>query len=73
MKTVAGVVHSWDRRRHRGIAELDDNRTVRILASNLGAARRQPEWKGPFLMHVADRAEFVVSDDGDVVDVLRVW
>ncbi|KYK45154.1 hypothetical protein A1D31_11010 [Bradyrhizobium liaoningense] len=71
--TINGLVHSWDWRRHRGIAELDDGKTVRIDARDLGAARRQPEWKGPFQLRSGDRAEFVVDDDGRVTDVLRVW
>jgi hypothetical protein len=71
--TINGLIHSWDRRRHRGIAQLDDDRTVQIHASNLGAAQRLPEWQGPFELRSGDRAEFVVDDDGDVVDVLRVW
>lgn len=71
--TINGMVHSWDRGRHRGIAELDDGRTVKVDARNLGAARRLPEWKGPFRLRPSDRAEFVVDDAGNVVDVLKVW
>jgi hypothetical protein len=73
MTTIKGVVHSWDRRRHRGIAQLDDDRTVQIIAADLGAAQRRPEWMGPFRMYISDRAEFVLNDDNNVVDVLRVW
>ncbi|MCD9898138.1 hypothetical protein QIH85_43030 [Bradyrhizobium japonicum] len=71
--TINGFVHGWDRHRHRGIAELDNGETVQVDARNLGAARRLPEWRGPFDMRPGDRAEFVLNDDGDVVDVLRVW
>ncbi|MBH5371427.1 hypothetical protein [Bradyrhizobium glycinis] len=70
---ITGLVHGWDTRRHRGIAQLDDERTVKIDARDLGAAKRLPEWRGQFRMHIGDRAEFVVNDDGKVVDVLRVW
>jgi len=73
MTTINGLVHSWDRHRRRGIAVLDDGRTVQVHASHLGAERRHPEWKGPFQLHGGDRAEFVVNDDGAIVDVLRTW
>ncbi|MGF6433475.1 hypothetical protein [Bradyrhizobium elkanii] len=71
--TTNGTIHWWDRHRHRGIAELDNGKTAQIIASNLGASRRRPEWKGPFEMRRGDRAEFVLNDDGGVTDVLRVW
>ena len=71
--TITGLCHSWDRHRHRGIVELDDRRTLQIHARNLAAAQRRPAWKGPFELRSGDRAEFVLSDDGNVVDVLRVW
>lgn len=68
-----GMMHSWDRYKHRGIAELDNGETVKVDARNLGAARRLPEWQGHFEMRPGDRAEFVIDDGGGVVDVLRVW
>ncbi|KYK44778.1 hypothetical protein A1D31_35740 [Bradyrhizobium liaoningense] len=71
--TISGIIHGWDRYRHRGIAELDNGETVKVDARNLGAARRLPEWRGPFKMRPGDRAEFVVDADGTVRDVLRVW
>ncbi|MFT4116583.1 hypothetical protein [Bradyrhizobium sp.] len=71
--TSTGMVHSWDRHRHRGIVVLDDGKTMQIHARDLGAARRRPEWRGPFQMFSGDRAEFVLGDGGRVVDVLRVW
>ena len=71
--TISGIIHGWDRYRHRGIAELDDGKTVKVDARNLAAARRRPEWQGHFEMRPGDRAEFVVDADGTVRDVLRVW
>jgi hypothetical protein len=71
--TVNGMVHSWDRHRHRGIVELDDRRTLEVHARNLGAAQRRPAWQGPFELRSGDRAEFVVDDGGYIRDVLRVW
>jgi hypothetical protein len=71
--TISGIIHSWDSRRHRGIVELDDRRTVQVHARDLAAARRLPAWRGPFRLRSGDRAEFVVSDDGAITDVIRVW
>lgn len=73
MRTIAGLIHSWDRKRRRGIAELDDSTTVQIHANNLAVTRRRPEWQGPFEMRAGDRFECVRDDDGRVVDVLKVW
>ncbi|MBH5371476.1 hypothetical protein [Bradyrhizobium glycinis] len=73
MNTISGLVHSWDRARHRGIAELDDHSTVRIFANNLAVTRRRPEWQGQFEMRAGDRFECVRDDAGNITDVLRVW
>lgn len=40
MTTINGMIHSWDRRERRGIAQLDDDRTVQIHAHKLGAVHR---------------------------------
>lgn len=73
MRTVNGRVRHWNRYSHRGVAELDSREMVDIDARNLGAARRRPEWMGPFKMHPGDRAEFIVDDDNNIVDVVRSW
>lgn len=38
-----------------------------------GAARRLPEWRGPFKMRPGDRFECVRDDNGDVTDILKIW
>ena len=73
MTTINGMVHYWDRYRHRGTAELDDGKTVQINARDLGAARRRPEWQGPFELHPGDRVECVRDADGRITDILRRW